>query len=560
MQCIFYLIAATLVAACVSSCSIDTNEPEKNAQTPPNVLLVVIDDLGFTDLGSYGSEIRTPNLDDLARDGLRFSSFYVSPNCAPTRSMLLSGMDHHLSGNGTMLEHIAENQRGRPGYEGRLGTNVASLPEVLRQSGYRTYMAGKWHLGADEDSSPAARGFDRSFALLLGGASHFSDKMGLVGRFADAPYREDGELVEHLPNGFYSTIFYTDKIIEYVENDRNRAEPFFAYLSYTAVHWPLQVPEEAMDLYAGTYDQGYDALRDQRVNGVVERGILPGSLAPSPGSPTVQPWDSLDESAKRVQSKKMEIYAAMLELVDDNFGRLIKYLQEAGELENTLVIVMSDNGAEGNNRFNLGGDDWIERTFDHSYEQMGREGSYVYYGPGWAQASASPFRLWKAHPSEGGIRAPLIASGSSVKGAGSVSHSIATVKDIMPTILDIAGVEPPVKTFEGREVLPMKGRSMKRLLAGSTTKVHSDEEVFGWEIFGGRAVRYQDWKLVWVAGPNGQEKWELFNLAKDPGETKNLALEMPSIFQEMKLRWLQYSVDNNVILPEGDLRGPWGDE
>lgn len=538
----------------------DGAAPHAQAQRP-NILLVVIDDLGFTDLGSYGSEIKTPHLDGLAQQGLRFANFYVSPNCSTTRSMLMSGMDHHLSGNGTMLEHIADNQRGLPGYEGHLSFRVAALPEVLQDAGYKTYMTGKWHLGDSRETSPAARGFDRSYSLLHGGASHFADKKGLAGKRSDAGYREDGELIDSLPEGFYSTSFYTDKLIEYIEDDRSDDDsPFFAYLSYSAVHWPLQVPDNALDLYKGQYRNGYDKLRQQRYRNAMAAGVIRSHTRPHAGSAKVPAWNRLNSEQKKIQERKMEIYAAMLELVDRNVGRLLKYLQDTDKLQNTLIIVMSDNGAEGNRRFRLGGDDWVEKHFDHSYEQMGREGSYVFYGPGWAQAGSAPFRLWKAHTAEGGIHAPLILAGPGVAHRGQVIHAPATVRDLMPTILEATRTPLPQKHYRNREVLPITGRSMTKVLNGERESIHAPDEFFGWELFGGRAIRKGDWKLLWVAGQNGEDRWELFNLANDPGETSDLSLSEPEKLEEMLVAWEAYVSDSNVTLPLGDLRQPWGDE
>lgn len=557
-------IAAVASAVAVSSgCTRNTDLSELQADPRPNVLLIVIDDLGFTDLGSYGGEISTPNIDSLAAQGIRFSNFYVSPNCAPTRSMLFSGMDHHLSGNGTMVEHIGSNQRGAPGYEGYLSHRVAALPELLSEAGYSTYMAGKWHLGRSEKTSPSARGFDKSYALLLGGASHFSDKMGLVSKAPNAPYREDGELVKKLPNDFYSTTFYTDKIIEFIDGDSTAApkRPFFAYLSYTAVHWPLQVPDESLDLYKGYYDDGFDLLRRRRFEGAVNAGVLEGGVEANSGQANASQWQALSPSEQKIQTRKMELYAAMLDLVDQNIGRLLEHLDAIGERDNTLIYVMSDNGAEGNRRFRIGGDDFVEKTFDHSYEAMGKVGSYVYLGPGWAQASSAPFRLWKAHTAEGGIRAPLIAAGPGVEHKGTVTAAVSTVRDLMPTILEATGTEFPVdRSFRGREVLPMTGNSQVNLLNGATDSVHSDDATFGWEIFGGRAVRQGDWKLLWVAGPNGTDSWQLYNLVTDPGEMRDLSETESDKFEEMKMIWSAYKQANNVILPEGELLHPWGDE
>jgi arylsulfatase len=523
---------------------------------PPNIVLLVIDDLGFTDLGSFGGEINTPTLDGLASKGVRFNNFYVSPNCAPTRSMLLSGVDHHVSGHGTMHEHVAENQLGQPGYEGYLNESVTPLPRVLNDAGYATFMVGKWHLGVTEETSPAHRGFDKSFALLLGGGSHFSDQAGLVSRVPKAPYREDGKLVKQLPEGFYSTTFYTDKAISYISDHRQSGQPFFLYLAYTAAHWPLQVPDDALNLYAGKYDKGYEVLREERLARAKALGIIEQRVSEAPRADGVPAWDSLDADSRRVQAKKMEIYAAMIDIVDQNVGKLLAHLDESKLLENTVFVVMSDNGAEGNRRFRIGGDDWVEKTFDHSYEAMGREGSYVFLGPGWAQASMGPFRLWKAHTTEGGIRAPLIVSGSSVAGDGKISSSIATVRDLYPTLIEWAGLEVP--TAPNRPT--PQGRSLLPILRGSVEEVHPEDVVLGWEIFGGRALREGEWKLVWVAGPNGTSRWELYNLQTDPGETNDLVATHPEKVAHLLTLWEDYAKRHGVVLPVGQVHGAWGDE
>ncbi|MDO8863944.1 arylsulfatase [Haliea sp. E1-2-M8] len=521
----------------------------------PNILLIVIDDLGYTDLGSFGGEIRTPNIDNLARRGTRFTNFYVSPNCAPTRSMLLSGLDHHVSGHGTMLEHIAPNQRGKPGYEGYLNERVRPLAEVVKDAGYNTYMLGKWHLGLTEEKSPAASGFEKSFALLLGGGSHFSDKMGLTSKFPEALYREDGVLVEELPDGFYSTDFYTDEAISYLSNHRDPDKPFFMYLAYTAPHWPLQVPDHALDLYQGVYDEGYEELRELRIRKARQLGILSGPSTTSLRPPVVPQWDSLAEDLRKTQARRMEIYASMVDLVDRNVGRVLAYVERIGELDNTIVLVMSDNGAEGNRRFTIGGDDWVERNFDHSYEAMGRRGSYVYLGPGWAQASMGPFRLWKAHTTEGGIRAPLVIAGPGVSSPGSIEQSVTTVRDLYPTLLDVA--ETKVLPSSAGHV--GNGTSLLPLLAGRSDRIREVDEILGWEIFGGRAIRAGDWKLTRVAGPNGSDQWELFNVHLDPGETQDLADSNPERFAHMLELWESYAEQNGVVLPEGKVHGAWGD-
>lgn len=550
------LFAQALAADIVKNSDAESSNAVELDERPPNIVLIVIDDLGYTDLGSYGGEIRTPNLDQLAGRGMRFTDFYVSPNCAPTRSMLLSGLDHHISGNGTMLEHVTPGQVGRPGYEGYLNANVTPLPQLLRDSGYEAFMVGKWHLGLTEEASPQNVGFKKSFALLLGGGSHFSDRAGLVSEFPLAPYREDGKPIDTLPDDFYSTNFYTDKTIEYLSRHRDNNKPFFTYMSFTAPHWPLQAPDHALNLYENAYYHGYDALRVQRIRRASELGIIntdPTSYSYFEAAP---PWTELTDEEKKVQSRKMEIYAAMIDLVDQNVGRFLDYLRSEGEFENTVFIVMSDNGAEGNKRFRIGGDDWVEKTFDHSFEAMGRSGSYVYLGPGWAQASTGPFRLWKAHTTEGGIRAPLIISGPGLSNNGEVDHSVRSVLDLYPTIVELAGADASALD---ESPYPLQGKSMVAKLTGAEEKNAIAHTNLGWEIFGGKALREGDWKIVWVAGPNGPAKWQLYNLADDPGEMVDLAVDEAQHLARLVQLWQDYAQDSGVVLPEAPVHGAWGD-
>ncbi|HBZ49678.1 MAG TPA: hypothetical protein DEO43_05085 [Halieaceae bacterium] len=315
------------------------------------------------------------------------------------------------------------------------------------------------------------------------------------------------------------------------------------------------MPDHALDLYRGDYDQGYEALRGLRIKNAVQLGILPVSPTISVLPRVVPQWDSLTDEQRRVQSRRMEIYASMIDLVDRNVGRLLDYLKRSGELDNTVVVVMSDNGAEGNSRFRIGGDDWVEQTFDHSYEAMGRAGSYVYLGPGWAQASTGPFRLWKAHTTEGGIRAPLVVAGPGLTSPGIIEKNVVTVLDLYPTILDLAHARLRPSPDDHLRT----GRSLMPLLRGRSDRVHEIDNVLGWEIFGGRAVRSGDWKLTRVAGPNGSDEWELFNLHLDPGETDDLSDSEPERLAHMLQLWDSYAQTNGVILPESKVHGAWGD-
>ena len=314
--------------------------------TRPNFLVIVADDLGFSDIGAFGGEIDTPNLDRLAHAGIRFTDFHSAPACSPTRSMLLTGTDHHIAGIGTMFEVTPPGFQGPPGYEGYLNDRVAALPELLHDAGYLTLMAGKWHLGMTIDRSPWARGFDRSFALLPGGASHYGTVTGDL-LPAMSRYAEDDQFVT-VPADFYSSDFYADTLLRYFRERTDDERPFFAYLPFQAPHWPLQAPAETIAKYRGRYDDGPDALREARLAALKRLGLCPPDVVPHPVVPDGEPeWDEMSADAQALSARSMEVYAAMVDRMDHNIGRVIDYLTETGELDNTVVIFLSDNGAEG---------------------------------------------------------------------------------------------------------------------------------------------------------------------------------------------------------------------
>jgi len=516
----------------------------------PNVLLIVADDLGYTDLGVTGGEIRTPNLDALARSGLLLTQFLVSPACSPTRAMLLTGVDTHPAGLGTMAGEAAEGQKGRPGYEGHLSDRVVSVATLMHEAGYHTYMAGKWHLGMEDRLGPHRQGFERSFALLQGGASHFADAVGLVESQPEALSREDGRAVR-LPADFYSTAGYTDKLIEYIRAGLPDGKPFLAYAAYTSPHWPLQAPAAEIDRHAGTYDAGWDVLRARRFLAARRLGLVPPG-APVPERTRFAPaWDAVGPDARRREARVMEIYAAMVENLDRHVGRLVQFLKDAGQYENTLVLFFSDNGPEGNPigrmRTNT---EWIRHRFDNRLENLGREGSYAWLGPAWAQAT-TPFRLWKSFPTEGGVRVPAIVRFGPV-GRRGVAAGVTSVKDIAPTLLELAGARHPGTRYEGRSVAPLEGRSLLPFLRGEAPSVHDAGFTMGFELFGRRALRKGDHKIVWLFEPYGRERWELFDLAADPTESHDLAAGDPARLAELVRAWDEYAARNGVVLPARD--------
>jgi len=522
----------------------------------PNFLLIVADDMGYSDLGSYGGEINTPVLDQLAQQGVRYTDFYVSPTCSVTRSMLLSGTDNHVAGLGSMGELLAPNQVGKPGYEGVLNKRVTSIAEILSDNGYHTYMAGKWHLGLKPDQTPHARGFERDFSTLVGGGSHFNDGWNIEWQIPKMPYTEDGLPVKELPKDFYSTKTYTDKTIKFIKEGRQDGKPFFAYMAYTAPHGPLHLPDDWLRRYKNRYDEGWDGIRQQRLErmqklGIVDKGdntadrlhFLPRSTALAP-------------AVRVMQGRKMELYAGMVEYMDDQIGRVFDYLKEIGEYDNTIVIFISDNGAEGNDLRGmiagqvgtLGYLHAMNNFAENGHNSLGRKGTYAEYGPAWAQVSMAPFRIYKGWVSEGGIRSPLIVSGPGVTGAGKLNKkAVLHTMDIAPTILELAGIEYP-STYKGHEIAPMQGKSWVRMLDGSTESPRTSDDWLGWELFNNGAIRQGDWKISWLYRPFGTEDWQLFNLAEDPGEQYDLSDKFPEKKKALIALWDEYVKTNGVII------------
>jgi len=539
-----------------------TNDPSPTPQESdqgPNVLLIVVDDMGFNDLSLFGSEIETPNLDALAREGLTLTDFNAGPTCSPTRSMLLTGADSHLVGLGNMAESLAESQKGRPGYEGYLNTRAATLPELLKDAGYNTYMTGKWHLGITEETSPLARGFDRSFILVSGGAGAFQNQLAI---FSDSPtiYRENGKLVETLPEGFYSTHYYTEKMMGFIDADLRDHKPFFAYLAYTSPHWPLQAPQESIAKYMGKYDDGYEALNQRRLDRLKELGLFESIVERYPQMPGQQSWSELSEEERRFESKKMAIYAAMVDDVDIYVGKIIDHLKAIGEYDNTLIFFMSDNGPEGGDVQRYQGmDEHVEACCDNSYENMGNANSYFSYGSGWAQAGNTPLRSYKGYTSLGGVHVPAFAHFPKAYAGARTSDAFLTVKDFMPTLLELAGMDHPgAGMYKGREVVAMEGRSMLSLFKGETDIVRKPNDYMGWELWGRRAIRQGDWKIIYlpevapgkskVPGIN-TNTWQLYNLAEDPTEIRDLSAEEPEKLADLVALWGEYESRNGVLGP-----------
>jgi arylsulfatase A-like enzyme len=549
-------ISITIVVGLIAALAMTAIVSAADAPRRPNIVIILGDDLGFADMGAFGSEIRTPNLDSLAREGVRFTNFYTHATCSPTRSMLLSGVDTHVNGLGNMDEWTAPNQWGVPGYEGHLNDRVATLPQLLKDAGYHTYMVGKWHLGKQPDQIPAARGFERDFSLLDGAGSYW-DMTNLTAASPKSVFTEDGRYLTRLPEDYYATKTYTDKLIGFIDAHRGDGKPFFAYIAHQAPHDPYHLPKEWRNRHSGEYDKGWDAVRQERLKRQIELGIMPAGTGLSERMWFVPDPVVLAPETKAVFGRKMELYAGLVENLDFHVGRLIDHLKKIGEYENTIFIVFGDNGAEGTDLLKVitGTPGTRDYVFAATYwsksdpQDWGNPGSYVAYGPMWAQASMTPFSQYKGWVAEGGIRNALIVSGPAVKRPkGSINHGLMHVADIMPTLLEMAGVSYP-KTREGRDIPALMGKSWGRVLAGKAESPRTEQDYLAWELFGNRAVRQGEWKLRWQFKPLGTGKWELFNISVDPTERKDLSMERPDKVKALATLWDDYVRKNNVILP-----------
>ena len=475
-------------------------------------------DLGFTDIAPYGSEISTPNLHALAERGVRFTNYHTAANCAPSRAMLLTGVSNHLAGVPNIPEMLAPEQKEQDNYQGVLGDNVVTIATLLEDAGYHTYMAGKWHLGMTPDKLPSSRGFERTVAMADSGADHWEQRP-YIPIYDKANWFADGE--EHtLPDNFYSSTYLVDKTIEFIGSNLNgeRAgndKPFFAYLPFMAVHIPVQARQEYIDRYMGTYDTGWDALRERRAKSASEIGIISPDT-PMERMPDTENWNELSDERRRFEAKRMAVYAAMIESMDAELGRLFAYLEQNGELDNTVIIFTSDNGSEASgprDGTSFAASFGPSRMgYDMDYETLGLKGSYNTISPYFASASASPLAYFKFYAGEGGMRVPLIIAGTDGLQAGSVNKSFVWATDIAPSILSFAGVEKPGPRYAGRPVESITGKNLTPLLTGEAKRSRDEHEAVGYELTGHAALFQGDYKIVINQAPLGDGEWRLFNI------------------------------------------------
>ena len=533
------IFGVLLILTSLSSLSFAHENPR------PNFLIILTDDMGYTDLGAFGgTDIPTPNLDRLAYHGIRLTNFHSAPSCAPTRAMLMSGTGNHEAGIGSQLYNAIF--EGEFGYEGFLQSRVVTLPEVLQSNGYHTMMSGKWHIGSLDPAGmtlPIKFGFDRDYTLQRGADNHY-------GSIPEATYSEDGN-VFRLEDPEYSTIRYTDKLIGFLQDSTASDKPFFAVYAPTAPHWPLQYPPGWEELFTGAYDEGFDVLCSERMTGAAREGILPPNATTERCNKESSPWSELTSTQKQTYARAMEIYAAMSAHLDEEIGRLLAFMEQQGQLENTWIIYMNDNGPQGGALLAplIGGRETV--PYNNSMINLGNTDSWASIGQGWADAISSPFRNTKSASFEGGMRVAAFAWHKNINRPGSINNHFVTVMDIMPTLLDLAKIEAPSDTFNGRDILPVRGRSMVPLFTNNAT-VHPEDEAIALDHAGNRMMVKGDWKIVQAP----RQDWLLFNMAEDPSELENLADEAPDKLASMIAEFQEFARQRNYIEVQEEINQP----
>ena len=506
-------LRAARVIACVLSLSLvwQSSVAQTDATIPsreivrPNVVLLLADDLGFSDIAPYGSEISTPHLTALAENGVSFTNYHTAANCAPARAMLLTGVDSHLAGVPNIPEMIPPVQRHADHYQG-----------VLGESG-----ADNW------EQKPYLPIYDK------------------------ANWYADGKEYQ-LPEDFYSSRFLIDKTIEFIDSNSASEQPFFAYVPFQAVHMPVQAPQEFIDNHMGVYDQGWHQLRQARLKKAIELDVV-ADTTQAVSMPTTEDWDSLSDERKRYEAKRMAVYAAMIEAMDHHIGRLVDHLKRIGKYENTLFIFTSDNGSEPTGAVNpttlLSNFALSRQGYSSDYERLGLKGSFNSISPSFASAAASPLAYYKFFVGEGGLRVPLIIAGNGVAAKGLKTDVFSHVTDITPTILQLTHTQEPSSYFGGRKIEPISGRDISQTLSNHQAQVRGeeDQDAVGYELAGNAALFLGDYKIVLHVAAPGDGQWRLFNIKNDPGETNDLSSAEPKRLQRMLNLYHQYEIDNQVL-------------
>lgn len=542
------MLARTAIATCVALGMSAGLVAAQTHKTPPNILVVLMDDAGFMDFGAYGSDTATPNIDRLSQNGVAFSQFYTSPLCSPSRAMLLTGQDNHVVGTGTLAEVLTPEMRALPGYTMTWRDDQDTIATHLKSAGYQTFVTGKWGVGDIGVNLPHRFGFDRSWVLDATGASNYAAKSYLP-LYKEVTWHEDGQPVP-LPEDFYSSRDIVDKMIDYLD-EADPDKPFFSYLSFMAVHLPVQVPRAYVDRYNGVFDRGWDAMRQDRLDRAIALGLVPDTTTLRPPREGHRDWDSLSAEEQAYWARAMQVNAGMMEAADFHLGRLLAYLEDRGQLENTIVVVTSDNGPEYNTLGKTAPPAMraFERTWmaiegwDVEFENLGQRGSLAGIGPEWATVSAAPFHLFKFASGEGGVRVPMVVSGPGVETTGFVKAR-AMIADITPTLLDLADVPYDAGDFYGRSLAP--------ILEGTAEAIYGAQDTIALEVSGTVALYRGDWKLTRAPAPFGDGAWRLYDIANDPSETKDLASERPELLADLLTEYETYANEVGVYeLPAG---------
>lgn len=543
--------AIITIGALIAAFPVQAQRVESAAPRHPNIVVLLADDWGFSDVGAFGSEIATPHIDALAQAGMRFSNFHVAGSCSPTRAMLLTGVMNHRNGLGNMPETIPDEHRGKPGYDTVMNHRVVTMAELLKAAGYRTYLTGKWHLGSDRTRLPHARGYDRAFSLADAGADNFEQRP-IEGMYDKANWTENGKPAT-LPRDYYSSRFVVQRMIDYIEADRKSGKPFLASVNFLANHIPIQAPDSDIARYSAMYRDGWTALREARAKRAAALGVMPAGV-PIVTMPTTPDWQKLTADERAAAVRVMQAYGGMATAMDREVGRLVAHLKATGDYDNTIFVFLSDNGAEPTNPFSsLRNRLFLDMQYDLSTANIGRRGSFAAIGPGWASAAASPLSGYKFSATEGGLRVPLIIAwpGNAQVRAGGISDGLAHVTDILPTLTELAGVSEHGGSWRGRAVEAVTGRSLVPMLKGAPGSVHGDMPL-GYELSGNAALFRGDYKLVRNLAPTGDGRWRLYDLKADPGETRDLAGAMPDRFAAMMADYRAYAKANGVLeMPAG---------
>lgn len=496
----------------------------------PNIIIILADDMGYSDIGCFGSETQTPNLDAMAKGGLRMTQFYNASRCCPTRASLLTGLYQHQAGVGDMVNH-----RDVPAYQGYLNQNCVTIAEALKDGGYNTLMAGKWHVGTDLSRWPVKRGFDHYFGLIDGASSYFNPTM---------PYRPNQKLTialddkEYTPGpNWYSTNAYADYALKFIEGNKGTGKPFFLYMAFTSPHWPIQALPQDIAKYKGKYLKGWDKLRQERLERQKQLGIIAKDEKLSPRDKSVPEWDSLSPEEKEQFDTKMAVYAAMVDRMDQNIGRIRKKLKELGEDKNTVIMFLSDNGASNET---ISGPGFTPEVLAANSKPASDPTSFTSYGALGANVSDTPFRLFKHWEYEGGTATPFIAYFPDVIKPGSIVNKPAHIIDLMATCLDLAGATYP-KVYHGNNITPTEGISLVPVFKGQNWKGHNG---LFFEHEGNRAVRQGDWKLV---SQRPENKWELYNISTDRSELNDLSAKYPQKVAELEAMYKTWAIRAGVV-------------